>query len=80
MQSRKNQKADFLVIGSGIAGLRAAIELGRTGNVVIFSKGELFESNAEYAQRGIVAAMGEDDEGCLHLHDALQSGDGLCRE
>ncbi len=80
MQSRKNQKADFLVIGSGIAGLRAAIELGRAGNVLILSKGELFESNTEYAQGGIAAAMSEDDEVCLHLHDTLQAGDGLCRE
>jgi len=80
MQSRKNQKTDFLVIGSGIAGLRAAIELGRAGNVLILSKGDLFESNTEYAQGGIAAAMGEDDEVCLHLHDTLQAGDGLCRE
>jgi len=80
MQSRKNQKADFLVIGSGIAGLRAAIELGRAGNVLILSKGDLFESNTEYAQGGIAAAMSEDDEVCLHLHDTLQAGDGLCRE
>jgi L-aspartate oxidase len=80
MQKAKAHKADFLVIGCGIAGLRAAIELSRSGNVLVLGKGDLFESNTEYAQGGIAAAMGEDDEVRLHLHDTLQAGDGLCRE
>ncbi len=80
MESSKGQKADFLVLGSGIAGMRAAIELARAGRVLVLNKGDLFESNTVYAQGGIAAAMGEDDEVCLHLHDTLQAGDGLCRE
>jgi L-aspartate oxidase len=80
MQRAKDQKADFLVVGSGIAGVRAAIELARAGRVLVLSKGELYESSTEYAQGGIAAALGEDDEVSLHLHDTLQAGDGLCRE
>ena len=80
MQSVKSQRVDFLVLGSGIAGVRAAIELARAGRVLVLSKGELFESSTEYAQGGIAAALSEDDEVSLHLHDTLQAGDGLCRE
>jgi len=80
MQNAKTQKVDFLVLGSGIAGGRAAIELARAGRVLVLSKGELFESSTEYAQGGIAAALSEDDEVSLHLHDTLQAGDGLCRE
>src|SRR5712692_9904741 len=79
MLSGKRQKIDFLVLGSGIAGLRAAIELSGAGHVLVLSKGDLLESNTGYAQGGIAAAMGDDDEVRLHLHDTLQAGDGLCR-
>jgi len=80
MERTKNHEVDFLVLGSGIAGVRAAIELARAGRVLALSKGELYESSTEYAQGGIAAALGEDDEVSLHLHDTLQAGDGLCRE
>jgi L-aspartate oxidase len=80
MQRLKNQKVEFLVLGSGIAGVRAAIELARVGHVLMLNKGALYESSTEYAQGGIAAALGEDDEVSLHLHDTLQAGDGLCRE
>jgi len=80
MQRRKTLKVDFLVLGCGIAGVRAAIELARAGHVLVLTKGELYESSTEYAQGGIAAALGEDDEVSLHLHDTLQAGDGLCRE
>jgi L-aspartate oxidase len=80
MQTGKAQKIDFLVLGSGIAGLRAAIELSAAGRLLVLGKGDLLESNAGYAQGGIAAALGEDDEVHLHLHDTLQAGDGLCRE
>ena len=80
MQGGKNHKADFLVLGSGIAGLRAAIELAASGRVIVLSKGDLLESNTQYAQGGIAAAVGEDDEVSLHLQDTLRAGDGLCRE
>ncbi len=80
MQKNKNLKVDFLVLGCGIAGVRAAIELARAGHVLVLTKGELYESSTEYAQGGIAAALSEDDEVSLHLHDTLQAGDGLCRE
>jgi len=76
----KNSKVDFIVLGGGIAGTRAAIELARAGRVLVLTKDELFESSTEYAQGGIAAALGEDDEVTLHLHDTLAAGDGLCRE
>ncbi len=79
MHSGNVEKTDFLVLGSGIAGLRAAIELSGAGHVLVLSKGDLLESNTGYAQGGIAAAMGDDDEVRLHLHDTLQAGDGLCR-
>src|SRR3990172_10506006 len=80
MQGNKNSRFEFLVLGSGIAGMRAAIELAAHGQVLVLSKGELYESSTEYAQGGIAAALGEDDEVSLHLHDTLQAGDGLCDE
>ncbi len=80
MQRSKTLKVDFLVLGCGIAGVRAAIELARAGHALVLTKGELYESSTEYAQGGIAAALSEDDEVSLHLHDTLQAGDGLCRE
>jgi len=71
---------DFIVLGGGIAGMRAAIDLARGGRVLVLTKDDLFESSTEYAQGGIAAALGEDDEVTLHLHDTLLAGDGLCRE
>ena len=48
--------------------------------MLVLTKDELYESSTEYAQGGIAAALGEDDEVGLHLHDTLRAGDGLCRE
>ena len=69
---------DFLVIGSGIAGLRAAISLAETGRVVILTKADPRESNTGYAQGGIAAAVAADDSPELHARDTLAAGDGLC--
>jgi L-aspartate oxidase len=80
MVTRKDSKVDYIVLGGGIAGMRAAIELARGGRVLVLTKDELFESSTEYAQGGIAAALSEDDEVTLHLHDTLLAGDGLCRE
>jgi len=71
-------RGDFLVIGSGIAGLRAAISLAEAGEVVILTKADPRESNTGYAQGGIAAALGPDDSPELHAKDTLAAGDGLC--
>ena len=71
-------EADFLVIGSGIAGLRAAITLAASGTVAVLTKADPGESNTGYAQGGIAAAMGDDDSPELHARDTIAAGDGLC--
>jgi L-aspartate oxidase len=74
-------ETDFIVVGSGIAGLRAAIELARRGaRVTVLTKDRTSESNTEYAQGGIAVALAEDDEVALHEEDTLQAGAGLCDE
>src|SRR4051794_11469004 len=70
--------ADFLVIGAGVAGLRAAIELAPAGRVLVVAKDSLKESSSEYAQGGIAVALSDDDDVCLHEQDTLYAGDGLC--
>src|SRR5881227_4401149 len=69
---------DFLVIGAGVAGLRAAIELAHAGTVLVIAKDSLWESSSEYAQGGIAVALSDDDEVALHEQDTLYAGDGLC--
>ncbi len=71
-------RGDFLVIGSGIAGLRAAISLAESGDVVMLTKADPRESNTGYAQGGIAAAIGADDSPALHFSDTMAAGDGLC--
>jgi L-aspartate oxidase len=71
---------DFVVIGSGIAGLRAAIALAPMGRVLILTKAEPTESNTGYAQGGIAVALGDDDSPQLHATDTIKAGDGLCDE
>src|SRR5215212_8031377 len=74
-------ETDFIVIGSGIAGARAAIELARTGaRVTVLTKDRTDESNTEYAQGGIAVALSEDDEVALHEDDTMRAGAGLCDE
>ncbi len=69
---------DFLVVGAGVAGLRAAIELAGAGRVLVVAKDSLQESSSEYAQGGIAVALSDDDEVSLHEQDTLVAGDGLC--
>jgi len=71
---------DYLIIGGGIAGLRAALSLAAEGRVLILTKAETAESNTGYAQGGIAAAIGADDSPDLHFGDTLRAGDGLCDE
>lgn len=71
---------DFLVIGSGVAGLRAAIELAPYGNVLIVTKDIPTESSTEYAQGGVAVALSDEDEVGIHFEDTIRAGDGLCNE
>src|SRR5205085_12662820 len=71
-------ETDFLVIGAGVAGLRAAVELAEAGRVLVAAKDSLRESSSEYAQGGIAAALGEGDDISLYEKDTLFAGDGLC--
>ncbi|HEV3217457.1 MAG TPA: L-aspartate oxidase [Vicinamibacterales bacterium] len=73
-------RGDFVIVGSGIAGLRAAVELPPAGDIVIITKADPSESNTEYAQGGIAAAIGADDSPALHAADTEAAGDGLCDE
>src|SRR5918912_1003425 len=74
-------ETDFIVIGSGIAGLRAAIEIAQGGaRVTVLTKDRTSESNTEYAQGGIAVALSDEDEVALHEEDTLNAGAGLCDE
>src|SRR5579875_2778183 len=70
--------ADFVIIGSGIAGLRAALALGPGARTLVLTKEALAESASHYAQGGIAVALGEDDTVAQHEQDTLAAGDGLC--
>jgi L-aspartate oxidase len=74
-------ETDFIVVGSGIAGLRAAVELAGAGaRVTVLTKDRREESNTEYAQGGVAVALSEEDEVSLHEGDTLAAGAGLCDE
>ena len=70
---------DFLVVGGGIAGLRAAVGLAEAGSVLLVTKESLTESNTAYAQGGIAVAMGGAEDVALHLADTVAAGDGLVK-
>ena len=71
-------KTDFLVIGSGIAGLSFALKAAAFGEVCVLSKGALDDTNTNLAQGGIAAVLGDDDLMEYHIKDTLESGVGLC--
>ena len=73
-----SHECDVLVVGSGIAGLTAALAASKTCNVALVTKGRLTETNTWYAQGGIAGAVGEADSVELHLADTLVVGQGLC--
>jgi len=77
--SHKIHHADYAVVGSGIAGLRAAIELSEAGSVLVLAKSNLSDSATAWAQGGIAVALSDEDEIGLHEQDTLNAGDGLCR-
>ena len=66
-------------MGSGIAGLRGAIELSAAGNVLVLAKSNLSDSATAWAQGGIAVALSDEDEIGLHEQDTVNAGDGLCR-
>ena len=71
---------DYVVVGSGIAGLYAALMAAQHGSVLVLTKGSIDECNTKYAQGGIAAAVGPDDSADLHLEDTLSAGAGLVDE
>lgn len=75
-----NLYADVLIIGSGVAGLRAAIEAAGFGHVLVVTKGRLDESNTAQAQGGVAVALPPKGDPQLHLRDTLEVGCGLCNE
>ena len=71
---------DTLVIGTGVAGLRAAIEAARHGDVIVLAKEAVDHSNTSWAQGGIAAVLAHGDTVDSHLRDTLDAGAGLCDE
>ncbi|MSR28745.1 MAG: L-aspartate oxidase [Phycisphaerales bacterium] len=69
---------DMLVVGSGVAGLRSAIEAAHHGDVIVLAKESLDLSNSSWAQGGIAAAIAEDDSAQAHAEDTIVAGAGLC--
>src|ERR1700741_2657888 len=76
--SQKSFHVDYVVVGSGVAGVRAAIELSQGGSVLVLAKSGLSESATGYAQGGIAVALSDEDEIGLHEQDTINAGDGLC--
>ncbi len=74
------KKVDFLVIGSGLAGLSFALKVAEHGQVCIVTKTHIEETNTQYAQGGIAAVTYEPDTYEKHISDTLVAGDGLCDE
>lgn len=71
---------DYLIIGSGIAGLSYALQVAEYGQVVIITKKRDKESNTNYAQGGIASVFGSKDSFDSHYHDTIEAGAGLCHE
>src|SRR5262245_33268868 len=77
---RMDTRTDFLVIGSGVAGLSFALKAADLGKVLVITKKNKDESNTKYAQGGIAAVWSGLDSFEKHIEDTLVAGDGLCNE
>ena len=71
---------DYIIVGSGIAGLYTALLAKEHGSVLVITKGSIDDCNTKYAQGGIAAAIGRNDSPELHFRDTIAAGDGLCDE
>src|SRR6202162_6436487 len=75
----KTHRVDYVVVGSGVAGVRAPLELSDAGSVLVLAKSNLSDSATAWAQGGIAVALSDEDEISLHEQDTINAGDGLCR-
>jgi len=73
----KTNYCDYIIVGSGIAGLYIALLAIERGSVLVLTKGSIDDCNTKYAQGGIAVAMGRDDSPDLHFKDTIAAGDGL---
>jgi len=79
MSAKRKKEYDFVIVGSGIAGLSFALKVAQEGHrVAIFTKKDKAESNTNYAQGGIAAVTSAGDDLDKHVRDTLEAGDGLC--
>lgn len=78
MTSCKQLRYDFVVVGSGVAGLWTALHLADAGTVAVLTKDELRQGSTLHAQGGIAVALSDEDDPELHLRDTIEAGDGLC--
>jgi len=75
-----SHRYDYIIIGSGIAGLYTALLVKEYGSVLVVTKGSIDDCNTKFAQGGIAAAIGREDSPELHYKDTVAAGDGLCDE
>ncbi|MEO5936453.1 MAG: FAD-dependent oxidoreductase, partial [Terriglobales bacterium] len=73
-------ETDFIIVGAGVAGLRAAIALADAGRVLVLAKRDLTESATQYAQGGVAVVLSDEDEVGLHLQDTIDAGDGIVNQ
>ena len=80
MKRTGSAKYDYIIVGSGIAGLYTALLARKYGSVLVITKGSIDDTNTKFAQGGIAAPIGKDDSPELHFKDTIAAGDGLCDE
>jgi len=80
IRSNPMKQYDYIIVGSGIAGLYTALLAKERGSVLVITKGSIDDCNTKYAQGGIAAPIGRNDSPELHFKDTIVAGDGLCDE